>query len=1297
MNHLLRRFLATGALLAAALAAPLALATPTISFTGGVFPATGSPVALSSTPAGLNISVTAAPTAGATITQVSVTVNGASIGSATGSSPFVVNWVPTTAGTFTIAATVNDTSAITTGAGASTNTATINSIVTVTAARAATLVAPTNNSVLAAGSQIFLRSTASMTDGIVQKVDFILDGNPVPIATATQAPYNVAHTITAGTGAHTLLARATASDGTTTFDSSTINFTVGAAVGTAPAVTLTGPVNGAFVATGSAISLAATATDTDGFIPSTVGGGVTFFVDGEPVGTDLTAPYSVSWTPTVTKSYSIRAQAIDDKANIVLSTAATVTAVSALPTITLTSPTTANVGTAVTLSASATASPGATITQVEFLENGVLIGAADTTAPYAVSWTPATIGTSVITARVTDTANAVVTSSAVNVTVSAALPTITFTAPSSVAVNSLTTLTATATPGTGATITQVQFLSGTTVLGTDTTAPYSFDWTPTVTGTVSLTARVTDANGTSVTSSASSVTVAAAVPTVAIAIPTNGTSLALGAPATLTATATGNGGATVNRVDFFAGATTIGTALSAPYTITWTPTASGVTAVTARVTDSNGVTATSIIVNVLVTAPAVALTAPSAGSNVTVGTVVALTAAPTAVAPATVTRVDFFAGTTLVDSSMGPAYTVNWTPATAGAVSLTARVTDSNGATTTSAAVGVTVAAAAGPTVSVSAPSAGAVVTVGSNVSLTANATAGVGATIAQVQFLVGTTIIGTDTTFPFGVTWIPGTAGNFSITARVIDSLNNTVTSAAIAVTANTATAVALTAPAANSAATIGTPVTLTASPTASLGNTIAQVTFFANGTQIGAPVTTSPYTISWTPTTAGAVALTATATDSAAVTATSAAVNVTVSNSQPVVALLTPTVGTVSAVNAAVTLTATATAGSNATVTRVDYFAGTTFINSATVAPYTATWLPTTAGAFSLTARVLDSNGNLVTSAPVSVTIAATVPTVALIAPAAGANVALGTTTTLTASAATNGGATVSRVDFLAGTTPIGTSLATPFSISWTPTTAGANALTARVTDSNGVSVTSAIVNVNVTAPSVTLTSPTAGSSVAINAVTTLTATASAVGAATVTKVEFLAGTTLIGTDTTSPYDVVWTPNTSGAAALTARVTDSNGAIITSTSVSVTVAVSGLTVALTSPAANATVPGNTLVTLSANATANLPATVANVAFFVDGLQVGVDTTSPYAVTWTAATAGLRTITAVVTDSNGLAATSAGVSVTVSAVNSPTIAMTAPTAGTSVFVGANVTVSATAAPGSSGAITKVDFYAITL
>ena len=296
MKHLLRRILAAGALVAAAL---VARATPTISFTPAAFPATGSPVA-QSTPAGLNISVTATPTAGSTISQVAVSVNGVPLGSATGSSPFVINWVPTTAGTFTISATVTDTSAVTTGASASTNTATINSIVSVTAARTASVLAPINNSVLAAGSQIFLRSTASMTDGIVQKVDFILDGTTT-IGTATQAPYNVAYTLAAGTGAHSILARVAPSAGAT-YDSASINFTESPAVGTAPTVTLTGPLNGAFVATGTAISLVATATDTDGFIPSTAGGGVTFFVDGEPVGTDLTAPYSVSWTPTVAKS-----------------------------------------------------------------------------------------------------------------------------------------------------------------------------------------------------------------------------------------------------------------------------------------------------------------------------------------------------------------------------------------------------------------------------------------------------------------------------------------------------------------------------------------------------------------------------------------------------------------------------------------------------------------------------------------------------------------------------------------------------------------------------------------------------------------------------------------------------------------------------------------------------------------------------------------------------------------------------------------------------------------------------------
>ena len=70
------------------------------------------------------------------------------------------------------------------------------------------------------------------------------------------------------------------------------------------------------------------------------------------------------------------------------------------------------------------------------------------------------------------------------------------------------------------------------------------------------------------------------------------------APATITlaATATDSDG-TVIRVDFYQGATLIGTAASAPYTYTWTGATPGNYALTARATDNRGAATTENYVN----------------------------------------------------------------------------------------------------------------------------------------------------------------------------------------------------------------------------------------------------------------------------------------------------------------------------------------------------------------------------------------------------------------------------------------------------------------------------------------------------------------------------------------------------------------------------------------------------------------------------------------------------------------------------------------------------------------------------
>jgi hypothetical protein len=89
----------------------------------------------------------------------------------------------------------------------------------------------------------------------------------------------------------------------------------------------------------------------------------------------------------------------------------------------------------------------------------------------------------------------------------------------------------------------------------------------------------------------------------------------------------------------------------------------------------------------------------------------------------------------------------------------------------------------------------------------------------------------------------------------------------------------------------------------------------------------------------------------------------------------------------------------------------------------------------------------------------------------------------------------------------------------------------------------------------PTVSLTSPLNGAAVLPGQSVTLTATAADMATGgqvgSVTQVEFLNGTTVISTDTTSPYSATWTPASPGTYLLTARATDSEGAVTTSSQV--------------------------------------------------------------------------------------------------------------------------------------------------
>jgi hypothetical protein len=107
-----------------------------------------------------------------------------------------------------------------------------------------------------------------------------------------------------------------------------------------------------------------------------------------------------------------------------------------------------------------------------------------------------------------------------------------------------------------------------------------------------------------------------APPTATLLTPANGATIALGGSFTLTASASDVGG-TVTKVEYFAGSVKIGQATTSPYTLVWTPSATGSYVLTALATDNAGATGTSNAATVTVTAaPTTTLLTSSANPSV---------------------------------------------------------------------------------------------------------------------------------------------------------------------------------------------------------------------------------------------------------------------------------------------------------------------------------------------------------------------------------------------------------------------------------------------------------------------------------------------------------------------------------------------------------------------------------------------------------------------------------------------------------------------------------------------------------
>jgi hypothetical protein len=614
------------------------------------------------------------------------------------------------------------------------------------------------------------------------------------------------------------------------------------------------------------------------------------------------------------------------------------------------------------------------------------------------------------------------------------------------------------------------------------------------------------------------------------------------------------------------------------------------------------------------------------------------------------------------------------------------------------------------PTVGLTAPANGASFTAPATITLAADATDSDGS-IAKVEFYRGgATLIGTATSAPYAFTWSSVPAGSYSLTAKATDNrgASRTSTPVSITVQANAPPAVDLTSPA--NGASFQAPATIDlGAGAADADGGIVKVDFYQGTTLIGTAAS-APYTYSWTAVPAGSYSLTARATDNLGASATSNPVNVTV-NQPPLVTLTSPDYcGFDTSSNLSLAAQAI---DSDGFVARVDFYAGDTLIGSATQPPYRDVsflfgipWSGMAAGTYTLTARAVDNRGAVTVSAPVTLTIAPVnqPPSVYLTAPAVGA--VFGSTAPVTVSAEawdSDGG--IVQVEFYAGWTRIGTATEPPYLVVWDGAkSAGQYALTARATDNRGAVTISAAVPITVSAnapPTVSLTAPATGASYVAPATVNLAANAADADGG-IAKVDFYAGTTLIGTAADMPYTYVWSDVPAGSYSLTAKVTDNLGATATSAAVSITVAApppnAPPTVSLTSPAGGAIFQAPATITLSANA-ADADGGIARVEFYRDSILLGAATSPPYTFNWTQVPAGGYALTAVATDNQGASTTSAPVGILVNALG---LAIAGPADGAAV-AGDRVTVSGSlSAPPNSGVsvngvvavVAGSDFYA---
>ena len=734
--------------------------------------------------------------------------------------------------------------------------------------------------------------------------------------------------------------------------------------------------NGSIRLEESIVSITANASDPDGSVKM-----VEFFVNGSFIGSDEKAPYEVNWKARKGPA-EITAIATDDKGGKSISAESYNLYIENKPSdrkLVIVQPANGSVykaGSKVRIEAyhSCLESYSTyTRSRVQFWVNGMNLGT-DFDYPYRVDWN-AQKGKAVIKAIAHDNFDEVIDSVTIEIDDSNnnINPVVNLIRPeigSIVDPGKLLTLEAKASDADGS-VSHVSFFANEALVGTDSTAPYIFNWTA-LNGTTEIKVVAQDNKGSLAADSTLIQVISNVAPVIKLTTPADSTVLVSSSSVFIQASASDAVGE-IAKAAFYINNKLIGTFLEPPYKRV-AEVEKGTSVIKAVVTDDKGLTGTDslfVFYNPLPDPFEIKIKTPTHFSSTTLGKPVNLFAEVTTVPPAKVDFVEFRLNDSIfLYDSVAP-YSVNWTPAMQGFVKLYAFA---YGESHTAIDADTFYVKKSDFEVKLIEPNPN---TLGSNRLITIEAAASDSDhKIKKVEFFVEGTFIGTDTTLPYTAGWI-GKRGKTIIHAIATNELGNTVQDTMYVEIEGDYLLVKLISPENGQEYNAGDNISINArlEEFKVVDYHINNVEFFVNDVSIGIDSKVSkfqPYRKTWV-TKKGYALIKAVAWRESTryvVDSVFIKVNDTVTNIAPVVTITTPVNASTYKPGEKITINATAS-DPDGTIKFVSFFIDGNFIGNDSIAPYSIGWTTGAPGKVKITAKATDNLTAIGASAPVEIII--------------------------------------------------------------------------------------------------------------------------------------------------------------------------------------------------------------------------------------------------------------------------------------------------------------------------------------